>query len=227
MSENLVKRVTRLISSGANSLIDAIENAAPEVTMREAIREVERAMDDVRDEMVHTVAAGHHASRRLRMARDKLEELNEKACVAVAQERDDLAQAALSRQLDIESQIPDLETAIKEASAKQAELDGFIAALLQRKKEMEADLASFVASRRQAADAAGIVGGGSARDSVERRAENAHSVFERALAAGTGQPAGIRADRETAAKLIELDRVSREIVIAERLAAIKSTRQAV
>lgn len=48
MSEGLVSRVTRLVSGSVNSIVDTIENAAPETVMREAIREVERAIEDVR-----------------------------------------------------------------------------------------------------------------------------------------------------------------------------------
>ena len=51
MSENILSRVTRLVSGSVNSIVDAVENAAPETVMREAIREVETAIDDVRAEL--------------------------------------------------------------------------------------------------------------------------------------------------------------------------------
>ena len=42
MKERLIGRVGRIISGSFNSLIDAIENAAPETVMSEVIREIDR-----------------------------------------------------------------------------------------------------------------------------------------------------------------------------------------
>ena len=61
MAEGLVSRVKRLISGSINSIVDAVESAAPETTMKEAIREVDRAIDDVRDQLGIAIANKHHA----------------------------------------------------------------------------------------------------------------------------------------------------------------------
>ena len=53
MAETLASRVGRLISGTANSLVDAIENAAPEIVMEQALREIDQAIDDVRAELGH------------------------------------------------------------------------------------------------------------------------------------------------------------------------------
>src|SRR5882724_10356225 len=136
MSESIAMRVKRLMSSSANGLVDALENAAPDLLMREAIRELDRAIDDVREEHGRAVATRHQTDRRLTMTKARHEELTGKARLAVEQGRDDLAEAAIARQLDFEAQMPVLEAAIKDAAAKQTDLEGYLAALAGRKREM-------------------------------------------------------------------------------------------
>lgn len=225
MSESIALRVKRLMSSSANGLVDALENAAPELLMREAIRELDQAIDDVRDELGRTVATRHQVSRRLAMTKTRHEELSGKARLAVEQGRDDLAEAAIARQLDFEAQMPVLETTIADAATKQADLEGYAAALGGRKREMEADLAAFLAARQaQGGDVA--VGSTSVVGGVERRAERAQHAFNRALNGTSGITDMTKSDRETLAKLTELEMVVRRDSIAERLAAVKSLKAA-
>ena len=124
------------------------------------------------------------------------------------------------RELDFEAQMPVLEAAIKDAAAKQADLEGYLAALGGRKREMEADLAAFLAGR-QALDTDSSAGSMGVVGAVERRADRAQSAFDRALN-GTGAPGSATSDRETLAKLGELEKVVRRNSIAERLAAVKA-----
>jgi phage shock protein A len=222
MSEALVARVKRLISGGVNSLVDAVENASPEMVMREAIREVDQALDEVRDELGLVIANKHHANKRLMAASAKHEDLGENVRVAVEQGRDDLAEAAISRQLDLEAQMPILESALHDTSVRESELESYIVALQARKREMEEDLAAFIASRK-------VEGGPAAEGSraasgrrAEKRADKAQGAFNRVLGTATGVPGSVAADRQTAAKLAELEQVKRDNRIRERLAAAKA-----
>ncbi len=226
MSEKLVWRVKRLVSGSVNGLVDALESANAESVMREAIREVESTVDDVREELGQVIAARHQAVRHVQKTKEKLEELAGKAAFAVDQGRDDLAEAAIARQMDLEAQMPVLETTITEAAAKQAELEGYVAALDGRKREMEADLAAFVAARSNAAEMAGIGCPHNVGASAERRADTARDAFDRAMNGPSGVPGAAKMERETAVKLAELDRAARSATIAERLAAVKATRKA-
>ena len=72
MSESLVLRVKRLISGSVNGVVDALETANAEVVMREAIREIERATDDVREELASIVTTRHHTNRLLERTKTKL-----------------------------------------------------------------------------------------------------------------------------------------------------------
>ena len=65
MRERLISRVGRIISGGFNALVDAVENAAPEAVMEEAIREVDDAIDEIRAELGKVVARKHLATSKL------------------------------------------------------------------------------------------------------------------------------------------------------------------
>ncbi|MEO1650550.1 MAG: PspA/IM30 family protein [Pseudomonadota bacterium] len=228
MSESLIPRVRRLISGSLNAVIDTIEGNAPDTVMREAIREVERATDEVRHELGVAIASRHHASKRLMEATTKHDELADQARFAIDQGRDDLAAAAVSRQLDMEAQIPVLEGALKDIAQKQTELEGFVTALLARKREMEADLASFVETRNQChTEAKSGPGpapktGPDAAGAANTKADRAGRAFHRVLEAKSGVGSTPPADQLTSQKLHELDRLARDHRIEERLAALKA-----
>lgn len=224
MSEGLVSRVTRLVSGSVNSIVDAVENAAPEAVMREAIREVERAIDDIRLELRRAAANKHHASKRLMEASAKHEALAEQIELAVSESRDDLAEAAISRQLDLEAQIPVMENALSDASERESELEGYVTALQGRKREMEGDLKTFLASRAETGGGGGGDLPGAGERGAEARADKAESAFNRVLAGQTGLTGGVKADRDTAAKLAELEGIARNNRVKERLAALKAAK---
>lgn len=221
MSENLASRVKRLVSGSVNSLVDAVENASPDMVMAEAIREIDRATDEMREELGRVLAGKHLASRRLMDANGKHEALTEQIETAVQQRRDDLAEAAISRQMDIESQIPVLETAIGDANAEEAKLEGYIQALQARRREMNEDLDAFKAAKAEETSAIGEhsadTSGGTAQ-----KVSNAEQAFDRAMRNTTGVPATGAARPQDAAKLAELEALSRQNRIRERLAAVKA-----
>jgi phage shock protein A len=226
MAEGLMSRVKRLVSGSINSVVDAVENATPETVMKEAIREVDRAVDDVREHLGLALANKHHASKRLMEANAKHDDLGEKLRLAVDQGRDDLAEAAIARQLDLEAQIPVLEAALKEAGEQEAELEGYIAALQGRRREMEEDLRTYVASRpSEPGSAPGAFGPITAGPNATRRAEKAESAFNRVLVSATGIAGTVKADSQTASKLAELEKIARDNRIRERLAAVKAMKQ--
>jgi phage shock protein A len=228
MAESLVTRVKRLMSGSINSIVDAVENAAPGTVMEEAIREVDRTIDEVRDQLGRVIANKHHASKRLMEANAKHEDLAEKLRVAVDEGRDDLAEAAIGRQLDLEAQIPVLEAALEEAAGQEGELGGYVAALQARKREMEEDLRSFLASRSTVSGPAGEAGAGPtivAGLNAERRADKAEGAFNRVLRGATGVPGTTKADWQTASKLAELEKIARDNRVRERLAALKALKQ--
>ncbi|HEY0720969.1 MAG TPA: PspA/IM30 family protein [Gammaproteobacteria bacterium] len=220
MKESLTGRVGRIISGSANALVSAVENAAPEMVLEETIREIDGAIDEVRTELGRQVAAKHLANTRLMEENRKHDELAEQITTAVEQGRDDLAEAGIARQLDIEAQIPVLERAIIEAGEKERELEGYVQALLGKKREMREELKRLVAVRAE--QDAVAAGGGKAGASVASRVSKAEAAFDRIMERQTGLPgAGSTPDAQSAAKLVELEELTRNNRIKERLAALK------
>ena len=224
MKEKITGRVSRIISGGFNALLDAVENAAPEAVMEQALREIDEAIEEVRNELGKVIADKHMANSRLIQVNGKCEELAEKIELAVEENRDDLAEVAISQQLDIEAQIPILENQITDLSSSEKELEGYIAALKGKKGEMREELKLYKASRKENSSASGGVAvnkGASIADKVSK----AESAFGRVMENTTGISQGSSAaDRNTAAALKELEDMSRNNRIQERLAAIKGKR---
>ncbi len=228
MKESLIGRVGRIISGSFNSLIDVIENAAPETVMSEAIREIDAAIDDVRVELGRVVAGKHLANRRLMEENRKHEDLGEKIELAVKEGRDDLAEAAISQQIDIEAQIPVLEATIDDCGNNEKELESYITALQAKKREMKEELRQFRESMKETITASSSISdsGAEASSDVERKVAKAESAFERIAEKATGIPGrGHTADRQTATKLTELEEMARKNRIQERLAAFKGNVQ--
>lgn len=223
-AESLGSRVKRIISGSASALVSAIEDLSPEMIMEQAIVEIDAAADEVRAELGRVVAGKHLASRRLAEENARHEKLGEQIAFAVDSSREDLAKSAISQQLDIEAQLPILEHTINDATTKERELEGYVLALAAKKREMQTELRSFREAKREVrtnpefsgADGAATVGGKVAR---------AESAFDRMLARQVGAP-GMRgvADPKAAADLQELERLSRDNRIAERLAQLKAGR---
>ncbi len=222
MKQSIGARVGRIISGGFNQLIDAFENAAPEAVMEEAIREIDGTKNDVRAELGKVIANKHMASRRLADTNARHEDLGSKIELAINEDREDLAEAAVSQQLDMEAQIPVLESTVAECVEKENELEGFISALEAKKREMKADLAAYRKSREGAVQSSDSANQQGAADStIQSRAENAESAFERVLSRQTGV-AGARSDLATSSQMAELEDLARKNRIAERLAAAKA-----
>lgn len=223
MAEGLVERVKRLVSGGVNQLVDSIENVSPETVMEEATREVDRAVDQVREELAGVLANKHLANTRLGETTTRHEELQEQIALAVKEGRDDLAEAAIARQLDLEVQIPVLESAVADASREEKELEGYIEALQARKREMEAELANFRRSQQQSTTDSIDAGAAARKTSAEGKTRKAEEAFDRVMKNATGLPGGIATDKASATKLAELDELARKNRVSERLAALKAS----
>lgn len=222
MAESIVARVRRVIAASLEDVVDAMERAGGTGVMRETIREVDRVIEEVRTEHDGATTRRLQATRQARLFRERLAALDEKARFALAEKREDLAEAAIARQLDFEAQAEALEQAATETAADLARLDECLAALRHRKAQMEEALATFELARRDAAPAAEDRTVGAARRS-ERRVERAEAAFGRAMMAAGGTATTMHADAEAAAKVAEIDAMQRSAVIAQRLASLRAS----
>lgn len=225
MKESLSGRVGRLISGSFNALVDAVENAAPEIVMEEAIREIDDVIDEVRTELGRVVANKHMSNTRLMEENNKYEELAGNIELAIEKGRDDLAEAAVSKQLDIEVQIPVLETNISECGAKEKELESYIQALQAKNREMHGELQLYRESNKEAAAVSGEgpVTSANTKESVNAKVGKAESAFDRVLEKATGLASAQRGtDAQTAAQVAELQEMAHKNRVEERLQSIKN-----
>ena len=220
MSESLLSRVRRIVSGSLNQMVAAAENAAPETVMSEAIREIESAVNEVRDELGKVRAQKHNANRRLVAENNRHEELSEKIKLALDEDRVDLAEAAAATQLDIEAQIPFLESTISDCDEREKELENYILALRARMREMESELDQMKAAAAESAKVSGAsVDPDVATGEVDRAVERASAAFDRVLKDATGSPAATSdADPQ---KMAELEEMARKNRIQERLAQFR------
>jgi len=224
MADTLSARVGRIVSGSAHAMIDAIEGAMPDAVIQQTLREIDKAVDDVRAELGRTIAGKHLANKRLTEQSSRHEELAGQIELALNEGREDLARAAVEHQLDIEAQIPVLEATVADTAKREVELDGYVAALLAKRREMEDAFQSMMLARARGADEAGAATGGASGaggSSVTRRVENATGAFDR-LMAREGAPGLGGVDRDKDAKLAELEGLTRRNRVEERLAAIKA-----
>ena len=220
MSETLSRRVGRLVSGGFHALIDAAENLAPEAVMNESIREIERAVDEVRAELGKVLAQKHLAAKKMADESNRHEAIDANLQAAVDAGRDDLAEAGIAEQMDIEARLPVLENTIADCAAQEKELEGFIAALQAKKREMQQQLQDWRAAQQSMSTGKTAGGNGSDLNRIARDAEKSGNAFDRVM--GRQNSVHSSTDAAQLAKLKELEDLSRNNRIAERLAALKA-----
>ncbi len=223
MSETLTSRVGRLIAGGFHSIIDAVENAGPESVMEQAVRESESAIADVRTDLGTIEAQRHSPPNAWRKI----------AAVTIAfpirRARRSRSSATIWRRRPSsvrstsEAQLPILETRLTDLAEEKSKLEGYIIALQAKKREMRAALADFRKAREQQASPTGTATGlGRQGTSVQVRGERAAEAFDRIFQRQTGLPGTSGTLTRLAAKLAELEELTRRNRIAERLAQLKA-----
>lgn len=224
MSETLKTRVGRVIAGSVHALLDRIEDQAPEAMMEQSIREADAVIDDVRHEL-GVVSANRHLSQQQHASLNSQHaKLAAQIDEALTGGREDLARAAVARQLDIEAQLPVLETTLGEYTRQEAELQGYVAALLAKKREMQEALSEFRKSRAAAAATVSSKGG-TAGSSAEHRIDSVTGAFDRIYERQTGLSGTARGNTlQQAAQLKELDDMVRDNKIAERMAQLKANK---
>lgn len=219
MSDSIFVRVQRVVTGGVGSALDAAERIGGGTSvMRQAIRDMDCAIERARAEGEGARARRLQAAHRLQDCRKQLATLKDQARFALGKDRLDLAEAAIARQIDVETQIAALAKAETEAAAAERRLEESAAELKLRRGQMHDELRGFEAAQRAGSSGGDAPGSPDAR--LQRQAERAQEAFERAMDSAGGQNGG-RASPEAAAKVAELEALQKEAAIAERLAALR------
>jgi phage shock protein A len=225
MTDSLRTRVSQIVIGSAHALLDKIEDQAPEAMMEQAIRKVDAVIDEVRAELGKAAANRHLAQRQHADLNQRHLELTTQAEEAIAMNRDDLTRAAVTKQLDIEAQIPIVEGSLTELIAQEKELSGFVDALLGKRRDMQSALEQFVASRARINSAAGLSAAGNNINNAQTKVEKAGDAFNRVFQRQTGLSAidkKMSATQE--AQLRELDGLMQNQKIEARMAQLKVTK---
>jgi phage shock protein A len=110
------RRVIRLLSAGAHSLLDNLEGRNREPMMGHSIREFDDAIAEVAAPLGRDEAAKHLAASSIARQNNEIETLAERIELAVKESRDDAAKAGIAKQLDLEDTIAALHRSLDEAT---------------------------------------------------------------------------------------------------------------
>ena len=220
--QNIKDRVGRIVSGSINALMESIEEATPEIVLEETVREIDAAIDDVRAELGHLTADKHMANKRLADTSSKHDILSGQIALALEQQREDLAEAAIASQMDLEAQVPVLEHKIADLGEEIERLEGYIAALKGKRSEMVEEIKAFLAKQKAAESPATIAANGSPahNSDVAARVEKASNVFDKITNRTSLTSLG---NSDNAEKLAELEKLARDTEVKRRLEAIKGS----
>lgn len=222
MAESLRNRVSQIIVGSVHALIDKIEDQAPEAVMEQAVRRVDTVIDEVRQELGLVAANRHLAQRQHAELNRRHLELTTSAEDALSLNRDDLARAAITKQLDLEAQLPVVEGTLQDLAKQEKDLSGYIDALTGKKHEMQDALTAFQASRARVASATGI---SASTNNAQIKVDEASAAFGRVFERQTGLSIGNqKLSVEQSAKLKELDDLVQIRKVEERMAQIRASK---
>ena len=217
MTESIFSRVKRMVSGNVEDMVDSMERAGGASVMRQAIREVDQVVAEAKTERDEATAQRLQAVRQQRMYAERLEDMQEKAQYAMDQGRDDLAEAALHRQMDFEAQKAKLSDIETQAAEQERQMEESLASLEIRKAHLEEELKHFETARADA-DLESCHPESKGADAV-RRVERAETAFTRAMN-GAGGTTDI-AKGEHIKKVAEIDTMRKQSEIEERMEALR------
>lgn len=207
MAQSMASRVKRIVSGSINALIDAAEGINPQIVMKESIREVDNVISQIRHEMGKFVVEKNRLTKQIVDLNSKHKTLLEQIKVALKEGRDDLAEAAASKQINIEEQLPMLKESEKEADDNVKKYEEYIKALQAKKRDMEDELTLF---KKQSSSPENL------------NSSNSISAAQEAFARVMGN-SSYDMDLQEESKLSELEDLARKNQIKERLEALRNT----
>ena len=217
MSESIFVRVQRVVSAGVDSAVSTVERANTTGMMRDALREADRAIDRLILERETAESRRRNAEARLSVLGREVATLEEQARFALDKKRTDLAEAAITRQVEIEEQMAELDAVRAEVVADDGRLETAIADLRQRRQQMKEELTAFRTTQSAAAAVEEVSTPIDVR--MSRKVARAEEAFDRAMEEAGGV-SGRGANRD--APVTEIAAMQKAAAVAERLAALKA-----
>lgn len=144
----IFRRVSDIISANLNDLIDRFED--PEAMLRQAIREMEAAIDDAMRAAAGAIAEERMLTRQLEEYRRSNQQLRERAAAAVKRGDDPAARVALTQRAEQEKLVAALDDQLQAARRHSTRLRRQVAAMRVRLSEAQHKLQSYIARNRAA-----------------------------------------------------------------------------
>lgn len=220
MSQTLSYRVSRLISGGFHALLDKAEDLAPQVAFNEHLRELDKAIDEVRAELGKTLAQKHLTLKKLADDNTRHDTLNDQITTAMSLGREDLASVGIGEQIGIEARLSAIENTIADCTDKEKELEGFIVALQAKRREIQTVIDDFIKMEQTKSNGLGL-NTGSNLDKIAQKVDKTANAFDRVMSRQTGLNHQT-SQNANAQGLKELEELSRNNRVAERLAKLKA-----
>lgn len=213
------ERIGRIISGGFYAALEAVEEATPDLIMKQAIKEADEAILEVKAELGAVIAERHQANKMMASISDKHTVLGDQIAIALDQGRDDLAAVAVKKQLELEAMLPDWEARLQTAEEAMRELENYIDQLEGKRADMKNELHDFleVQKDQQAENVMNTGGGINGLHKANQKMDRAVSAFDRAggsYHAGSGDDASLK----------ELEKLVADAAVQNRLEKLKAER---
>jgi phage shock protein A len=216
-------RISSLISASINDLVDRAED--PERMIKQFIREMEEHIQAAKEGVIEAIASEKQLAAQVQDQRRRVAEWLGKAETAVAQDRDDLARAALERKREHEAILERLQPAWETAQETSTHLKRQLQRLEDKLQEAKLKRGTLVARQRAA----------QARQHLERTAaslkagQSAHLEFGRMEDRVAELEARVQAEAELSNEGTALERefmtLETDAAIESELAALKQQRR--
>jgi phage shock protein A len=220
MNSSLATRVARVIAGGVHAIVDRIEDLAPLQVLEQSIRELDEITDEVRTELGQAMTSRHLLQQQHLKLNNEHEALHESIAVAISHGKDDLAKTGVARQIDIEAQLPILESSLAESVLREQQCTNYVDALMGKKREKQQAMELLAKAKN---DLDRSVPSAKAQSSVAAKVGAVQNAFDRTYerqASGVRGASGV--DLKQSSHLGELNDLVREKKIAERFATIKA-----
>lgn len=154
MAENIFERARRVVSAALEDGVERLEQASGTKLMKQAVREVDYAIEDAEDEYVAAEKRKSAASAQAGILREEAAEWREKAEYALSKDRDDLAEAAIAENVRCKKKARNHEEEGKQAAKDMERLGNTQKELREKRVKLQNELDDYLAAERKAKTAA-------------------------------------------------------------------------